>query len=87
MLKVLCLDNFVCFSSIENDIAGNMRNKEIVLWLILISYIIISRLMAFFSQRRAFLFNAEFENHTKMVYARLVVDNPAREEHKVTIPL
>lgn len=39
--------------------------------------------MAFFSQKRAFLFNAEFENHAEMIYAQLVVDNPQWEDQKI----
>lgn len=49
-------------------------------------YIFLSKFIAFFSQKRAFLFNAEFENHAEQVYARLVVDNPQWENQKVTNP-
>ncbi len=47
------------------------------------SYVVIARLMAFFSQKRAFLFNAEFENHAELVYAKLINANPQWEEQKV----
>ncbi|MGM0573725.1 MAG: alternative oxidase [Bacteroidota bacterium] len=48
-----------------------------------LSYVIIAKTMAFFSQKRAFLFNAEFENHAEGVYAGMVADNPQWEEQKV----
>jgi hypothetical protein len=47
----------------------------------------ISKLLAFFSQKRAFLFNAEFENHAELVYAKLVLYNPQWEEQNLTNPL
>ncbi|MCK9524116.1 MAG: hypothetical protein M0R76_13900 [Proteobacteria bacterium] len=52
-----------------------------------LSYVLIARTMAFFSQRRAFLFNAEFENHAEGVYARLVVENPQWETQPVDNPI
>ncbi|MBN2570649.1 MAG: hypothetical protein JXA68_00860 [Ignavibacteriales bacterium] len=51
------------------------------------SYVIIAKLLAFFSQKRAFLFNAEFENHAENVYATMVKENPQWEEQKVTNPI
>jgi len=44
------------------------------------SYKIFARLLALFSIRRAFLFNAEFEDHAEHVYARFVEDHPEWEE-------
>lgn len=40
------------------------------------SYVMITKMMAFFNIRRAFLFNAEFEDHAEHVYARFVEDHP-----------
>jgi len=40
------------------------------------SYILLARLLAFFSYRRALLFNAEFEDHAEHVYARFVEEHP-----------
>ena len=57
--------------------------KSFFTYFIVISYIIIAKTMAFFSQKQAFLFNAEFENHAEFVYAKLVTDNPQWEEQKV----
>lgn len=48
-------------------------------WLILWSYRVIARLLALVSLRRAFLFNAEFEDHAEHEYARFVAENPEWE--------
>jgi len=47
------------------------------------SYKMFARLLAFFNIRRAFLFNAEFEDHAEHVYARFVQDHPEWEEQPV----
>lgn len=44
------------------------------------SYKIFACLLAFFRIRRAFLFNAEFEDHAEHVYARFVEDHPEWDE-------
>ncbi len=49
-------------------------------------YIIFTRLMAIFNLRRAFLFNAEFEDHAEHVYAQFVKENPQWEAEAVTSP-
>jgi len=49
-------------------------------FLIVLSYVVFARLLAFFSIRRAFLFNAEFEDHAERVYAQFVADHPELEE-------
>ncbi len=48
-------------------------------WLIVRSYVVIARLLALFSLRRAFLFNAEFEDHAEHVYAHFVAEHPEWE--------
>lgn len=40
------------------------------------SYILISRTLAVFNISRAFLFNAEFEDHAEHVYAKFVEEHP-----------
>jgi hypothetical protein len=50
-------------------------------------YIFMTRLMALFSIRRAFLFNAEFEDHAELTYARFVADHPEWDEQPVNTPL
>lgn len=47
-------------------------------------YIIFTRSMALFNLRRAFLFNAEFEDHAEHVYAQFVQENPQWENEPVT---
>jgi demethoxyubiquinone hydroxylase (CLK1/Coq7/Cat5 family) len=51
------------------------------------SYILFARPLAFFSPRRAFLFNAEFEDHAEHVYAQFVQDHPEWEKQPVNNPL
>lgn len=55
-----------------------------VRYFVVLSYVIIAKTMAFFSQKRAFMFNAEFENHAENVYAGMVRDNPQWEKQKLT---
>jgi ubiquinol oxidase len=43
-------------------------------------YIVFARMMALVSIRRAFLFNAEFEDHAEHVYAKLVEAHPEWEQ-------
>lgn len=69
----------------------NIRNKwylsPCVAFPMVLFYLLLSRIFAFCNQKRAFLFNAEFENHAELVYARLVADNRQWEDQKVTNPL
>ncbi len=67
----------------EDGIKEKWYLNPFVTFFVVMSYYIIARTMALFSQKRAFLFNAEFENHAEMVYAQLVLDNPQWEEQKV----
>ena len=60
----------------EDGLKDKWYLKPFFTFFIVLTYVIIARLMAFFSQNRAFLFNGEFENHAESVYAGLVVDNP-----------
>ncbi|MDZ7721798.1 MAG: alternative oxidase [candidate division KSB1 bacterium] len=47
-------------------------------------YVILTRLVALVSIRRAFLFNAEFEDHAEHVYAQFVDEHPEWENEPVT---
>lgn len=67
----------------EDGIKDKWYLKAFIRYFVVLTYVIIAWLMAFFSQKRAFLFNAEFENHAESVYAQLVVDNPQWEEQKL----
>ena len=52
-------------------------------FLIIATYVFITRTMALFNIRRAFLFNAEFEDHAEHTYAEFVEDNPQIETEPV----
>lgn len=47
------------------------------------TYIALTRVMALVSIRRAFLFNAEFEDHAEHVYAQFVEEHPEWEQQPV----
>ncbi|MDD3568980.1 MAG: hypothetical protein PHT92_11330 [Bacteroidales bacterium] len=68
----------------EDGIKDKWYLNPIIAYFIVLAYVIIAKTMAFFSQKRAFLFNAEFENHAELVYAKLVADTPQWEEQKLT---
>lgn len=55
----------------------------IIPWFMVLTYVIMTRTMALFNIRRAFLFNAEFEDHAEHVYAQFVKDHPELEEQEV----
>jgi len=56
-------------------------------WLLVTGYVLLTRLMALMCIRRAFLFNAEFEDHAEHVYAAFVADRPEWETQPVENPL
>jgi ubiquinol oxidase len=56
-------------------------------WLLVTGYVLLTRLMALGDIRRAFLFNAEFEDHAEHVYAAFVTDHPEWENQSVESPL
>jgi len=72
---------------LEDGIKDKWYTSRFVAFFIVLIYYLGSRLLACISQKRAFLFNAEFENHAEHVYAKLVVDNPQWEKQAVTDPL
>ena len=51
--------------------------------LMVASYVVASRAMALLSIRRAFLFNAEFEDHAEHIYAQFVEEHPNLEAQPV----
>ncbi|MEN8254792.1 MAG: hypothetical protein ABFR33_04910 [Verrucomicrobiota bacterium] len=55
--------------------------------LVIATYILFTRTMALFNLRRAFLFNAEFEDHAEHVYAQFVQENPQWEKQPVKQPV
>ena len=67
----------------EDKINDKWYLNSFITFFIVVSYIFIAKTLAFFSQKRAFLFNAEFEDHAEFVYANLVKGNPQWEDEKV----
>ncbi len=53
-----------------------------VRWGAVITYTIFSRLLARFNIRRAFLLNAEFEDHAEHTYMQFVKDHPELDQEK-----
>lgn len=51
--------------------------------LMVLTYVVLARLLATASMRRAFLFNAEFEDHAEHEYAHFVADHPEWEAQPV----
>ena len=47
-------------------------------------YVVVTRFMALASIKRAFLFNAEFEDHAEHIYAQFVEEHAEWEEQRVT---
>jgi hypothetical protein len=58
-----------------------------LVFLMVLSWRAISRLLALLNPRRAFLFNAEFEDHAEHVYAGVVLAHPEWETQPVSSPL
>ncbi len=54
-----------------------------VTFFVVITYILFTRSMALFNLRRAFIFNAEFEDHAEHIYAQFVEENPQWKEQPV----
>ncbi len=56
-------------------------------WLMTTTYVVLAKLLALASLRRAFLFNAEFEDHAEHEYARFVEEHPEWEGQPVDNPV
>jgi hypothetical protein len=54
-----------------------------ITFFMVLSYSLFARFMAAFNIKRAFLFNAEFEDHAEHVYAAFVADHPEWENQPV----
>lgn len=55
-----------------------------ITFLIVFTYVIISKLLALINIKSAFHFNAEFEDHAEHVYAQMVSEHPEWEKQQVT---
>lgn len=58
-----------------------------VTFLMILGYSVFARFLAWMDLDRAFLFNAEFEDHAEHVYAQFVEDHPEWETQPVNSPL
>jgi len=60
----------------EDGVKDSWYLFPIIPWLMVLNYVILTRIVALISIRRAFLFNAEFEDHAEHVYAQFVDEHP-----------
>lgn len=67
----------------EDNMKDAWYLKQPIPSLLVCSYIFFSRTLAFFNISRAFLFNAEFEDHAEHVYAKFVEEHPEWDEQEV----
>ncbi len=67
----------------EDSIRDPWYLFPLIPWFMVTGYVIMTRIMAVLNIRRAFLFNAEFEDHAEHVYAKFVEDNPGLEDQRV----
>lgn len=56
----------------------------VIPFIMVATYVALTRLMALVNIRRAFLFNAEFEDHAEHVYAQFVDEHPEWEKEPVS---
>ena len=56
----------------------------VIPFIMVTTYIVLTRVMALVNIKKAFLFNAEFEDHAEHVYAQFVEEHPEWEEQPVT---
>ena len=71
----------------EDGVSDPWYLFPLIPWFMVTGYVIMTRIMAVLNIRRAFLFNAEFEDHAEHVYAKFVEDNPGLEDQRVDNPL
>ena len=67
----------------EDDIYDPWYLFPAIPFFMVCSYVAISRIMAVFNISRAFLFNAEFEDHAEHVYAQFVAEHPEWDDQPV----
>jgi hypothetical protein len=68
----------------EDGMKDKWYLSPFVTFFVVLFYIAFARLVVWFNPKRAFMFNAEFENHAERVYANMVRENPGWEEQKIT---
>lgn len=60
----------------EDKVKDSWYLTPMIPFIMVSTYKLLSRILAVFSLSRAFLFNAEFEDHAEHVYAKFVEDHP-----------
>ncbi len=67
----------------EDKIKDSWYLFPVIPFVMILSYVIMTRVLALVCIRSAFQFNAAFEDHAEHVYAQFVEDNPEWEEQPV----
>ena len=67
----------------EDEIKDAWYLFPVIPFIMILSYAIMTRIIAFINIRLAFRFNTAFEDHAEHVYAQFVQDNPEWEEQAV----
>ena len=67
----------------EDNIKDSWYLTPIISCFIIGTYGLMSRTLAFFNISRAFLFNAEFEDHAEHIYAKFVEEHPELDQQPV----
>jgi len=67
----------------EDGIKDTWYLSPAVVFPLILSYGLFTRILALINIRRAFLFNAEFEDHAEHVYAQFVKEHPEWEDQPV----
>lgn len=68
---------------IEDGIKDKWYLAKPLVFFIVYFYVFLSKMIAIFNIKGAYLFNAEFEDHAEHIYAQMVEDNPQWETQKV----
>ena len=71
----------------EEELKDPWYLLPLIPWIMVTVYVIMTRIMAVLNIRRAFLFNAEFEDHAEHVYAKFVEDHPELADQPVNNPI
>ena len=68
----------------EDGLKDKWYLTPFIAFFVVLFYIIFAKLVVWFNPKRAFMFNAEFENHAEGVYANMVRENPEWENQNIT---
>ncbi|OVE74204.1 hypothetical protein BVX94_01165 [bacterium B17] len=71
----------------EDGAKDNWYLNPVMVYLIVLTYVILTKTVAAISLKAAFLFNAQFEDHAEHVYAQFMDDNPGLDDQKTDSPV